>query len=35
LGGARVRRWRGIDSVASSPVEAMEALESGKAKPSD
>jgi hypothetical protein len=35
LGGARVRRWRGIDTVASSPVEAMEALESGKAKPSD
>jgi hypothetical protein len=35
LGGARVRRWRGIDTVAPSPVEVMEALERGKAKPSD
>ena len=28
-------RWRGIDTVAPSPVEVMEALERGKAKPSD
>ena len=28
-------RWRGNDTVAPSPVEVMEMLERGKAKPSD
>jgi hypothetical protein len=35
LGGAQVRRWRGNDTVAPSPVEVMEMLERGKTKPSD